>query len=313
MKKIIPLVFLCAVPSHAAIKNWEYCQSLRIDKAAPHSLKLPYETLDKSADGLADIRIFDKDGMEVPYLLALPDEAGRRQFEPAKFISAVEKNKTVISITAGKSGPVDSVIFRTAWRDFIKSVNVSCSADGTIWKEVAHLSPIYRQGGEEKFNVDFDAVQCPYIKAEIDNLGSEPIAITDVSLCGPETIPSQLETISKDASTAWMHGQNQVLHAGLPSKNLYLYDAKIISATPVLSRRISVFTDAGRRRNIASAVIYRFISERNTPVEQLRIPISRALGKASDVFFSVEGGRQESFDVSRIDLRIVPAYIEFYP
>lgn len=142
-------VSLLAADLPGAWRSWRYTRT--IEQARGGALN--YFTLDRAAfshseNRLADLRVIDDEGKEIPYAVRAQITRPR---EPVKLSSAVRENSfvpkefTQVVIDLGaKTGFHNNLRVRTPESDFINWVEVAASDDAHVWRIVNARAPISR-------------------------------------------------------------------------------------------------------------------------------------------------------------------------
>jgi hypothetical protein len=157
MRRPLPLLFLLPALAVAAFAadlpspwhSWRYSRIIE----SPHSDALNYITVDRevfahSENRLADLRIIDDPGNELPYelrsrlasppeLTALPTTLRENSFVPGQF--------TQLVIDLGERASFhNNLLVQTPESDFINWVEVAASDDSRLWRIVKSRAPISR-------------------------------------------------------------------------------------------------------------------------------------------------------------------------
>jgi len=315
---IVP--FLLCAPAHAAVQpNWKYYQPVQIRAARPVKIKLSYDLLDRAAAGLADLRVFDEEGGEVPYIIAMPSGENPRDLAPLRFAVAAERAQTVITAAADPSKYISAVALETAARDFMKSASVQISTDGARWLQIARARPVFRQDGRENLAVDFPRGAYAHIRVTLDDAHTAPIAVTGLKLRTPGSEPAGLETLRAADIKITLSKNRKDYRFSLPAKNLYVQDIGIASGDRTFSRLATLSverqTPSGgvQVSGLGEFTLYRLFFDKSPMVERVKIPVRKRLDGAGAVTVSITEPLGRSFTLSRIETRVAPVYLEFYP
>lgn len=170
--------------------KWAYSKEIRLEPFTGKrvaSFSLDNDVFDNSASGLADLRIVDSGGVEVPYKLTVESTTLSRQTFPVKITNLGSKTSefTQLTLDMGKSGEVhNSLTLNTSSINFRRQVEVEASADGLSWfliKKASDGAYIY------DYSMDFKAqnttVNYPdstyrFLRVKIIDYGEEPLKIT---------------------------------------------------------------------------------------------------------------------------------------
>jgi Protein of unknown function (DUF3999) len=222
LRAVLPLagaalgVSLLAADLPGAWRSWRYTRA--IEEASGGALN--YLTLDRwvfshSENRLADLRVIDDEGKEIPY--AVRSQITRPP-EPVKLVSAVRENSfvpkefTQVVVDLGaKTGFHNNLRVRTPETDFINWVEVAASDDAHVWRIVNARAPISRfskENLEGNQTVRYSENNARYLRVRIQE-AQHPFQVTDI------------EVFSSPASNNEAVGENeiQVVHALAPDEN----------------------------------------------------------------------------------------------
>lgn len=149
MKKIclVVLVILAAtvwlavisVYAQASLSSWPFFVEVTLDTAAPgiYDIVVPLEVMDKAREDLADLRLYDASGREIPYALRI-----LREFDDKREIAANVFNRSIVgpatsevSVDLGENpGEQNEVEIQTTGRNFRRRVEVEGSDSGKEWR-----------------------------------------------------------------------------------------------------------------------------------------------------------------------------------
>jgi len=103
----------------------------------PVRLPLPRQVIATTAPGFADLRLFDDQGLETPYVVYAqsPPPSYTFAFEVLSY-SHNEEGDTIVLQRPPDTGPFWELTVQTTARDFHKAVRLQASPDRTTWVEV---------------------------------------------------------------------------------------------------------------------------------------------------------------------------------
>ena len=182
-------VSLLAADLPGAWRSWRYTRA--IEEASGGALN--YLTLDRwvfshSENRLADLRVIDDEGKEIPY--AVRSQITRPP-EPVKLVSAVRENSfvpkefTQVVVDLGaKTGFHNNLRVRTPETDFINWVEVAASDDAHVWRIVNARAPISRfskENLEGNQAVRYSENNARYLRVRIQET-QHPFQVTDIEV-----------------------------------------------------------------------------------------------------------------------------------
>jgi len=149
MKKIgvVWLVILAAIVwlavisayAQATLSQWPYFVEVTSNISAPgiSDFVVPLEVMDKARPDLADLRLFDSNGREIPYAIRI-----RREFDDKQEIGASVFNRAIVgsstsevSVDLGEyPGEHNEVEIQTSGTNFRRRVEVEGSDSGKEWR-----------------------------------------------------------------------------------------------------------------------------------------------------------------------------------
>lgn len=197
----------------------------------PVRVPLPREVLVEAQPGLADIRLFDDQGGETPYVMY-----PARVATPSTVVLSVltygqdqDSERIVLQRPSGV-GPVHELALRTSAKDFHKTVRIEASEDQVTWREVATdvVFDFSSRIDVRKTTLTLPATDAPYFR----------LLLKDVSPPRPEAPGMQLRYEGLELVTRGQKAQPFRLEqiqgrVGLPQGTDELYDHVTI-ADPVL-------------------------------------------------------------------------------
>ncbi|HSS22638.1 MAG TPA: DUF3999 family protein [Pyrinomonadaceae bacterium] len=130
---------LVRVVAEAPLAAWRYYADLNLAAAAPgeYDLLVPLQVMDQSQDELADLRLLDAAGKEIPYALRVRREIDSvERFDGTLFNNASLGNSaSEVSVDLGENpGEHNEVQIETSGKNFRRHVNVEGADTGSDWK-----------------------------------------------------------------------------------------------------------------------------------------------------------------------------------
>jgi hypothetical protein len=297
MKSPAALVLLaCGMASAAPAAThtaWQWQQDVPIPAAGMVRLDLPPPTLDASRPDLADLRLLSPAGVETSYLIEIPQPSLAREMRAVDFKAALlepapgQDAATVLECATASGEPLQAITLETPAREFIKSVGIEGSHDGTTWQTLANREVIFRQaGGAERLCVPLPSDTWQRLRCTLSDVRSAPVAFTGARLT--LTNSKQPESVAHAVSLqpATQAAQSTRITLDLGAANLHLAELKLAITDPVFSRNysVAVLTEtpvAGSdTKALCAGTLYRVLGEQQAITENLVIPIhQRIAGK----------------------------------
>jgi uncharacterized protein DUF3999 len=148
----VGLTLAIRVFAQTPITSWPYFVELQFASGAPgvYDLIVPFDVLDKSREDLADLRIYDGNGSEIPYAIRVRTEAaGMRTIEGRLFNQATVGSSSEVTIDLGPNADEHNAIeIDTEGENFRRRVSVEGSDTGTEWRTLKSGDVIFKLKAE---------------------------------------------------------------------------------------------------------------------------------------------------------------------
>ena len=243
--------------------EWRFSQAIDVPAAELVRGSVPAETLDAARPELADVRITDSAGREVPYLIDRPMPRRESALRSKELRTALEPATTRITLTTGTRSMLKGVTFETPpGIEFIKAVRVEGSHDGATWLQLATDKPIFRMaGGAANPGVSFSEGVWEFLRLTIDDSRTPAVPFTGVLLQVAETgapvEPLPIKIKARDESSGVTR-----LSVDLGAMNLTVASLGIETTDSVFVRPVTVSVpelanDDIREQMICTGLVYR--------------------------------------------------------
>lgn len=179
-------------------RSWRFSRS--VEQARPDKLnyiQLDREVFAHSENQLADLRIIDESGQELPYELRSQISAPP---EPVRVAATLRENSfvpgkfTQVVLDLGvRAGFHNSLLVQTQESDFINWVEVAASDDAHVWRIVNPRAPISRfrkEGLEGNQTVRYSENNARYLRLRIQESG-QPFQVSGVELFSSPATPRE--------------------------------------------------------------------------------------------------------------------------
>jgi len=275
--------FLYAESLRSMTSNeWRFSQAIDVRATGLVRVNVPPETLNAARPDLADVRIADGAGREVPYLIDRPMPRRESALRSQELRTALEPTATRITLTTGTKSVLKGVTFETPpGVEFIKGVGVEGSHDGATWLQLATGKPIFRMaGGAANPSVSFSERVWEFLRLTIDDSRTAAVPFTGVLLQVAETnAPAEVFPLTiktRDESS----GVTRV-SVDLGAMNLTVASLGIETTNPLFVRPVTIAVPELANDNISEQTlctgsVYRV--DFNGKVEsQVEVPIDRQI------------------------------------
>jgi hypothetical protein len=254
----------------AAWKNWHYSRTIELTPTNAKqlvSVVAPLDIYPHATPWLADVRVIDDQGAEVPHVSFQSEGASHTASLPA----ALRENSftagqfTQLVLDAGAHAPFHNAVrIETIAPDFIEWVQVEASDDGHVWRMVQERAPIFRfrkDAHEGTQVVHYSENNAQYLRVRILNGDAKfPVFGADVlhEVVEPaERVPMEI-ILSPDArqpagSSIWSADVGAAAELGM--------EARFEATTPaefIRSVKISVSGDGKDWFGVGGGEIYRY-------------------------------------------------------
>ena len=170
------LAMFAASPLPVAWQHWRYSREIELpptDATRLANLVLPQDVYLHAQPFLADIRLIDDAGTEVPYTRHTREEFTQLIYHPVRIVensfSPGNFTQLVLDLDA-TPGFHDSVEIGVGEDDFMEWVEVDASDDAQLWRIVQERAPIFRfrrEGHEGMQRVQFSENNARYLRVRI--------------------------------------------------------------------------------------------------------------------------------------------------
>ena len=275
----------CASSGQAASLPADWQHEQHIDLSAPGLVKLslPLSTLDTARPALADLRLYDNAGMEVPYLIERPRPTGKTVQAAKSYQATVNGTTTVLILETGLTQPLDGVTLETPARAFLKAVQIEGSTDGKRWETLARGQPIFREpGGASQLHLTVPTGAWQWLRLDVIDQRSQPIPFTGARVHAAAVEPVPAEVVPVTISGRDENPGETRLTLNLGAANLDVAAVQIDTTEPLFTRPVTVAVphiaeDAIREQTLAQGLVYRVAVEGQPVSSNLTVPVESSV------------------------------------
>jgi len=284
-----PLALLCVLTAATRLAaltptEWQHRQALHVTAPGLTKAVLPADTFDSAQPELADLRVIDATGQEVPYLLdrdlAVRGWERTPAFNPRSFRSTPNGDITQLLFETGTKDPLDAIELETPVPFFLKAAHVEISPDGVTWQSLGPAVPVFRQFGAEQLRLALNRQPAAFIRVTLDEFRSRRVAFTGAKLlpaparaAPPGLIPLGIRITRRDEFAG-----ETVLTVTLDGRQVLLAGLTLEARDPLFMRRVTVAIrevsgTVSSERPIGAGTLYRVALDGAPPRAQLDLPL----------------------------------------
>lgn len=316
-------VLLAATSALAAVTptEWAHRQALAVGAPGLTQLALPAATFDAAQPSLADLRLLDATGQELPYLLdrdgAAPEAARDPVLTPASFRATRQGDVTQLVLATGTTERLDTVELQTSVPSFLKAAHVELSADGTAWESLGAAVPVFRQFGAEQLRLDLGRKRATLVRVTLDDFRSRPIEFTGATLrpAPARAEPPPLAPLGARITRRDEFAGETVLTVTLDGRHVPLAALVFDAADPLFMRRVTVAIRevqgaVSGERTIATGTLYRVAIDGAPVRAQLELPVN-FLPPTRELLVHIHNGDSPPLTIGGVQARQHPVNLRF--
>lgn len=302
-----------AVASAAPLPpDWKNVQTVQVDQTGLLKLSVPLETLDGARSDLADLRLYDAAGHEMPFRIERPTPTPRAVRSGKNFRVTLAGNATTATFDPDLAQPLDRVTLETPARDFIKAVALEGSNDGQRWQSIVRDQFIFRRDGASRLHIEFAPFAWTHLRVTIDDRRAEAIPLTGATVHAADPTPApaeplELKLVERDESA----GQTRftLLAAGA---RVTLAGLQIEATDPLFTREATLayrnyVEGEVRERILARGTIYRVALEGQPAISNLDFAAEAVL-PTRELILTIQNGDSPPLNVAAIRATRRPVY-----
>lgn len=316
---LLAALTLCVRPAGAAAPpEWRVSQEVRVAAPGLAKIRLPLETLGAAQPSLADLRLLDTSGQEVPFLIDQPVPEPARDLPLDRVSAAMEDKKTVITgevPAAMRSTGFESITLLSPTDDFLKPVSLEGSADGKRWQTLLRQTPIFKQAGDPvSSTIRFSKGSWSRLRITLDDKDTPPLRVSQVRLYAPGRPLEDLQEFEPQILEAASDGRRTEIRLQLPAEGLPIAALRFEVLETTFRRQVRLANrvfSAGEFRGtaLAQGSIHR-IALGSQKTEELSIPVwTAAVGR--QLTLSIENGDSPPLTIRRLWMRVIPRDLIF--
>lgn len=274
---------------------WSHRQVLSLEQTGWVKLALPVATLDRARADLADLRVLNAQGEEVPYALLRPGATAPSTLSPRAFRAELQEGATVLTVETGTDRPLVAVTLATSARAFVKPVTVAVSNDGSLWEVTARDVPLYRQGPDVQLSLTLPSRSARWVRLTVDDRRSPPVAFTGASLTAGPSLASPVWPVAVRVRDRAEIGQQTVLTLDLGASHLALTALVVAVPDRAFRRTVRLSVRAWQegavvKRTLATGEFARFPLDDTLAGERLTLALPGTPSPSRELVLHIENG-----------------------
>ncbi|HTJ00814.1 MAG TPA: DUF3999 family protein [Dongiaceae bacterium] len=286
VRSFIPLLALTGgltAGAAALPSDWQNEQSFSVTTPGLIKLSLPAATLDAAQPALADLRLYDDAGAEVPWLVERPLPGTAAMLPARAFQATLNADATVLLVETGTTQAIDGILLETPAQNFIKPVRVEGSPDGHRWQLLATGRPLFRQpGGVTQLQLPLLLNVWHSLRLTVDDRRAAPLPFTGARLHVPAATGAPAETLPVTIAERHENPGETRLTLNLGAANLDLAGLDFETTAPLFTRNVTlavpqVSETAIHEAPVGQGVIYRLAIDGQTNLENLTVSLERQI------------------------------------
>ncbi len=299
----------------APLNDWPSRQSLDVPASGLVRVTLPPETHDAAQASLADLRLLDPAGAEVPYLIDQP-RARTRTLRPQEGWQAfLEANRTRVEIDLKLRGRLAAFGLETPAPEFLKAASLTGTADGAT-KALFSGYPIFRQpGGAARLQFKLPDGVWTHLTLMLDDTRSKPIPITGILLHEDDSPAPPPEVAATRLGERTESVGETRLTIDLGAAHVPLAGLRFHTGEPLFVRRVNVLTRRWtngevREHSLGGGTIYRVAVEGQATAEQLDLALD-AQPPTRELVLAIDNGDSPPLPVEAVEALRRPTHLVF--
>lgn len=304
-----------ALASAAPTHPWAFWAPVELGEPGLYELALPIEALNVARPDLADLRLLDPEGMEVPYWVHRSSPKPPRRRAVHAFRAELRERATVLSLETGAESPLEAVRLEAAEPSFLKAATIEGSRDGATFVVLGRGVPLFRRSGSENLGFELAGERWTHLRITIDDEREAPVAWTGASVdeaSGPDPF---LEPVDAPVRARDERPGATRLSIDLGAANLTLAAVELVTADPLFQRRVSLretrlVEEEIREHELQSGVVYAVEGAQGGAARRTQLRLEQRVS-GRELVVEIENGDSPPLPVSAIQVWRRPVYLRF--
>ena len=315
---ILSLAAMCArTVGVAALPEWSTQQTFEASAPGLMRVALTPESFDAARADLADLRIIDPTGVELPYVIETQEPGYRTLRHILNPPATLEDRLTRLVVPLNEPTALKAIRLEITQDRFIKGVTFEAILrDGTV-KPVARRLALFRQGFAENLTLRINGLptETQSLRITLDDSQTKPVSISGLSLLEEKTPERVLTPIAaKILQRVEGTGETRIT-VDLGSAQSPMAGLRVETEDPLFIRRVTVLArewvnSEVRDRELGSGVIHRVALEDAHKTEQLEFAFE-AVAPGREVVIALSNGDSPPLSVRSVTFLHSPRYLVF--
>jgi hypothetical protein len=290
-------------------------QPVRIDRIGLVKISVPLETLTAARPGLEDLRLFDPDAREIPYLIERYVPSQRSVLAPKRFEATIQQDSTVLVLESGSTQIVSGVTLHSPALAFVKAARLEGSFDQAEWRSLAQGQPVFRQANGASLHLAIPPGRWAFLKVTLDDRRSAPVPFTGAVLHAEAGAPATSEPLGVTITQRTEEPGQSRLTLRFAGANVTLASLAIDTPEPLFTRAVSLaeahYVDGEVRESVfVRDSVYRVAVEGVPGKEALSFGSETPL-RSVEVSLLIQNDDNPPLPVARLQAARRPVYLTF--
>lgn len=310
------LLFSAALRAAVAPAEWKFQQSLSLNETGLVRVALPPATLDRVLPDVADLRLLNPSGQEVPYAIEIPSAPALTRTTPKHFRAELQRLATQLTIETGVSGPLEGLELATPIPTFVKAARLEASSDGEQWELIGDGLQLARGRQLEQTFLPLNKLRAAFVRVTLDDWRTSVVPFTGATLLVAPTAENPTIAVATELSKREEFAHETVLTIDLQARNLPLAEITFDTPEPLFARSVSVtqrrFIDGESSEQIlAAGMIFRSRAAGLNPRERLTIPVNVTAG-TRELLVHIQNDDNPPIALAQVQVRRRPVWLMFH-
>ncbi len=310
---LVPGLQAAALPS-----DWPWVQSFELSNTGLSRITVPVQTLDQARPSFQDLRLYDDNGREIPFVFERPRPAPKITRPARTFQATLSANQTTLLLEPGLSQPIEAITLESPASDFIKAVNLHASNDQKAWQPLVQGAPVFRQRwGPGQLRIPLPQPgQWRWVRVTVDDRRSPPIPFSGALVHAAVADPAPVEQSDAVIKDRYENPGQTRLTLDLGFGNADISSVTLDTPDPLFMRSVTIAVpkvteNSVHEQPIGHGTVYRVQVEEQPVSEQLHIAVENQ-ASAREIVLLINNQDSPPLTISKARVERRPVYLVFY-